>query len=170
MKQANGFGLVEVLVVVVIVTLIGGGVYLWFNKGQTAGSSHQTTPTVTPTPTPPPDPTAGWQRYTNPYHGYTLKYPPAWYLYVPESAGGSLSLANYDVNQIWNVEPGTTVNLSPANPTRFKLDVLAVTYAPPGTSLEDWMADNDRKAESTNNLQWHHSLHRSHHPQWPPRL
>lgn len=81
MKNARGFGVVGVVLVVLGLALIGGGTYVWYATTQ-ATRGNQPTPTklasVSPTPTPTPDPTAGWRTYTSPDHRYSLKYPPDW--------------------------------------------------------------------------------------------
>lgn len=73
MTKTSGFALIEVLVVVVIVAVIGGGLYVWQQANQPADSTIQSNVSDNPTPTPATQSTQ--DTYTNTACHYSLVYP-----------------------------------------------------------------------------------------------
>ena len=85
MKPANGFTIVEVMVLITIVALVGGAFFVWQLNLPASHLSHQVT-SATPTPTKSfstPVPTARatsspggeWRQYVSSICGYSIAYP-----------------------------------------------------------------------------------------------
>lgn len=100
-KNEKGFGVVEVMLVVVIVALIGVVGWLVYkghhqatiNTSTTSSEKPSTiTKTSTNTPTQPVNSTASWYLYTSPGNSYTMRIPDGWNL----EQNGTNSDAEFD--------------------------------------------------------------------------
>ena len=84
-KNEKGFGIVELILIIVVIGLIMAVGWLFFDRqkeknNETTGNNVQqqvvkNTETQEETK---PDPTASWQTYTNVNGKFSFKYPPTW--------------------------------------------------------------------------------------------
>ncbi|NTV30441.1 hypothetical protein HGA91_00475 [candidate division WWE3 bacterium] len=80
MANKNGFSAIEILAIILIISLVAGGIYV-------LNSNRENDDTVIPTPTQPitttspsatvapTDEYSNWETYTNPTYGFSFKYP-----------------------------------------------------------------------------------------------
>lgn len=87
----KGFTLSLVLLVVLIITAIGGIVYLNKSPQKPTPSSPVDT---SQSPQPTPDETANWKTYTNKKYGFSIKYPPS-LMFI---SNGDFNVDFYDKN------------------------------------------------------------------------
>jgi hypothetical protein len=80
----EGFGLVGILIVIVLLIVVGGtGTYVWHRDHKakpSTGSTTQSKSTTSSTKSAPPptDPYAGWKTYTSTFEKLSFRYPSNW--------------------------------------------------------------------------------------------
>lgn len=100
MNRDHGFTLVEIIVVIALLAMVGGGVYVWQNKrveeAQRVVQMVNLTPTPQPSvslvssPTPTQDPMGNWKTYTDKLvSGFSFTYPGTWNV-MPQEVGGTV--------------------------------------------------------------------------------
>ncbi|NTV30445.1 hypothetical protein HGA91_00495 [candidate division WWE3 bacterium] len=77
MANKNGFSAIEILAIILIISLVAGGIYVLNSSRDTVipiptQSVTTTTPSATVAPT---DEYSNWETYTNPTFGFSFKYP-----------------------------------------------------------------------------------------------
>jgi hypothetical protein len=69
----KGFAPILLLVGIIVIALIGGGVYYLGTKNTSTPAQNQIA--ATPTPSHLKEPASNWKTYTNTQYGYSIKYP-----------------------------------------------------------------------------------------------
>jgi hypothetical protein len=78
----TGFSPIFLLIGILVLGLVGGGVYYW-NQSKNSPSSETIQKQLPPTHTQSPDPTANWKAYTNNQLNFSFEYPPTWIIAPP---------------------------------------------------------------------------------------
>jgi hypothetical protein len=131
-------GILWIGIALLILALVGVGAYYFGSRKTTTSITPELVPTQTPTPT--LNPMANWKIYTNSFHGYTIKYPEAWYLSEP-SCEDECALTISDTSLIL---PANVPD--PEDKTHLRLGILVFDQDTP--SLQQWQETEVVKEES----------------------
>ncbi|MBU3918483.1 hypothetical protein KKC63_01050 [Patescibacteria group bacterium] len=118
------------IIVVLVLTIIVGGVAWYVGVNMEPGPSPTPSPTESPSPTLEPDETADWKIYTDDEYGFEIKYPN--FYYIIDEDFGNVSFRNEKYRE--NPSGGCEFN-------------ILIRPNPLKKNLEEWLRDNSTEAE-----------------------